>query len=83
MAVMNSRAGKLIRATRAYRFFGRDRETITEAYAGDIIGLVNPGQFAIGDTVHTGAPLRFLQQHFRVGPVDPWLEGGRHYGGVG
>jgi peptide chain release factor 3 len=60
MAVSNSRAGKLIRATRAYRFFGRDRETITEAYAGDIIGLVNPGQFAIGDTVHTGAPLKFL-----------------------
>ncbi len=58
MAVSNSRAGKLIRATRAYRFFGRDRETITEAYAGDIIGLVNPGQFAIGDTVHTGAPLQ-------------------------
>jgi peptide chain release factor 3 len=60
MAVSNSRAGKVLRATRAYRFFGRDRETISEAYAGDIIGLVNPGQFAIGDTVHTGAPLRFL-----------------------
>ena len=27
---------------------------------GDIIGLVNPGQFAIGDTLHSGAPLRFL-----------------------
>jgi peptide chain release factor 3 len=61
MAVSNSRAGRMIRATRAYRFFGRDRETISEAYAGDIIGLVNPGQFAIGDTVHTGAPLRFLE----------------------
>ena len=60
MSVSNSRAGRVLRATRAYRFFGRDRETITEAYAGDIIGLVNPGQFAIGDTVHTGAPLRFL-----------------------
>ncbi len=60
MAVSNSRAGKVLRATRAYRFFGRDRETITEAYAGDIIGLVNPGQFTIGDTVHTGAPLKFL-----------------------
>ena len=60
MAVSNSRAGKVLRATRAYRFFGRDRETISEAYAGDIIGLVNPGQFAIGDTVHTGEPLRFL-----------------------
>ena len=60
MAVSNSRVGKPIRASRAYRFFGRDRETISEAYAGDIIGLVNPGQFAIGDTLHTGAPLRFL-----------------------
>ena len=60
MAVTNSRGNKLIRATRAYRFFGRDRETIGEAYAGDIIGLVNPGQFAIGDTVYTGAALKFL-----------------------
>jgi len=59
MAVTNSRAAKTLRASRAYRFFGRDRETIDVAYAGDIIGLVNPGQFAIGDTVHTGAPVRF------------------------
>jgi peptide chain release factor 3 len=70
MAVSNSRVGRTIRATRAYRFFGRDRETITEAYAGDIIGLVNPGQFAIGDTLHTGAPVqlpgvpRFPAEHF-------------------
>jgi peptide chain release factor 3 len=70
MAVSNSRAGKQIRATRAYRFFGRDRETVTEAFAGDIIGLVNPGQFTIGDTVYTGAPVRlpgvprFPAEHF-------------------
>jgi peptide chain release factor 3 len=49
----------VLRASRAYRFFGRDRETIEVAYAGDILGLVNPGQFAIGDTLHTGEPLRF------------------------
>ena len=60
MTVFNSRVGKPLRASRAYRFFGRDRETISVAYAGDIIGLVNPGQFTIGDTLHTGAPLRFL-----------------------
>jgi peptide chain release factor 3 len=59
MSLSNSRLGKQIRASRAYRFFGRDRETIDVAYAGDIIGLVNPGQFAIGDTLHSGAPLRF------------------------
>jgi peptide chain release factor 3 len=59
MVLWNSRVGKPLRASRAYRFFGRDRETISVAYAGDILGLVNPGQFAIGDTVHTGTPLRF------------------------
>ncbi|HEY1912616.1 MAG TPA: peptide chain release factor 3, partial [Vicinamibacterales bacterium] len=70
MAVSNSRLGRAVRATRAYRFFGRDRETVTEAYAGDIIGLVNPGQFTIGDTLHTGAPVhlpgvpRFAAEHF-------------------
>jgi peptide chain release factor 3 len=60
MVVSNSRLGKPLRASRAYRFFGRDRETINVAYAGDIIGLVNPGHFAIGDTLHSGKPLRFL-----------------------
>jgi peptide chain release factor 3 len=59
MVLSNSRLGKQLRASRAYRFFGRDRETIEVAYAGDIIGLVNPGSFGIGDTVHSGPPLRF------------------------
>jgi peptide chain release factor 3 len=59
MTLSNSRLGKSLRASRAYRFFGRDRETIQVAYAGDIIGLVNPGQFAIGDTLHSGPALRF------------------------
>jgi len=59
MTVSNSRLGKSLKASRAYRFFGRTRETINVAYAGDIIGLVNPGQFGIGDTLHSGAPVRF------------------------
>jgi peptide chain release factor 3 len=77
MQILNSRVGKPLRASRAYRFFGRDRETIDVAYAGDIIGLVNPGQFSIGDTLHTGAPVRysgvprFPAEHFgRVRPQD-------------
>jgi peptide chain release factor 3 len=60
MQLFNSRIGRPIRASRAYRFFGRDRETIEVAYAGDIIGLVNPGQFAIGDTLHAGNPVHFV-----------------------
>jgi peptide chain release factor 3 len=59
MVLFNSRVNRTLRASRAYRFFGRERETINVAYAGDIIGLVNPGQFAIGDTLHSGAPVRF------------------------
>jgi peptide chain release factor 3 len=59
MTLHNSRLRTSLRASRAYRFFGRERETIEVAYAGDIIGLVNPGQFAIGDTLHSGPPLRF------------------------
>jgi len=70
MVLSNSRMGKVLRASRAYRFFGRDRETIEVAYAGDVIGLVNPGQFAIGDTLHSGPPVRlpelprFPAEHF-------------------
>jgi len=60
MVVFNSRVQRPVKASRAYRFFGRDRETIDVAYAGDIVGLVNPGQFVIGDTLHSGAPLRFV-----------------------
>jgi peptide chain release factor 3 len=59
MTLSNSRQGRTLRASRAYRFFGRDRETIEVAYAGDIIGLVNPGQLGIGDTLHSGPPVRF------------------------
>ena len=59
MTLYNSRHGKALRASRAYRFFGRDRETIEVAYAGDIIGLVNPGQFGIGDTLYDSTPVRF------------------------
>ena len=59
MTLSNPRLGKSLRASRAYRFFGRDREPIKVAYAGDIIGLVNPGHFRIGDTLHSGPALRF------------------------
>jgi peptide chain release factor 3 len=61
MVVYNSRGGRALRASRPFRFFGRDRQTVNVAYAGDVIGLVNPGQFAIGDTVHTDGPVRFPQ----------------------
>ena len=59
MAVEHERLGSTLRLARVYRFFGRDRETVPEAYAGDVVGLVNPGQLAIGDTLFAGTRLRF------------------------
>ena len=54
MPVVNARLGTTVRLSRVYRFFGRDRETVPEAYPGDVVGLVNPGRIAIGDTLYAG-----------------------------
>lgn len=35
--------------------FAQDRESILEAFPGDVIGIHNPGHFAIGDTIYTGS----------------------------
>ncbi len=51
MTVQNPRLGRAIRMTRPHRLFARDRETLQEAFPGDVIGLNNPGVFAIGDTL--------------------------------
>ena len=59
MTVRNVRSGKDVRLTRAVKLFASDREVVDEAYAGDVVGLANPGSFAIGDTLCAGAPLAF------------------------
>jgi peptide chain release factor 3 len=59
MAVTNERLGTTIRLSRVYRFFGRDRETVPEAYPGDVVGLVNPGRLAIGDTLYAGRKVSY------------------------
>jgi peptide chain release factor 3 len=59
MPAEHERLGTTIRLSRVYRFFGRGRETVPEAYAGDVVGLVNPGQLAIGDTLYSGTRVRF------------------------
>jgi peptide chain release factor 3 len=70
MTVRHARTGKSVRLARPMKLFGQDRETVEEGFAGDVVGLINPGLFAIGDTVSTepvGAfpPLpRFQPEHF-------------------
>jgi peptide chain release factor 3 len=59
MQVHHPRLGRSIRMTRPQRVFARERETVAEAFPGDVIGVTNPGLFAIGDTLCAGAPLRY------------------------
>jgi peptide chain release factor 3 len=59
MTVRNVRTGKDVRLTRAMKLFASEREVVNEAFAGDVVGLANPGTFAIGDTLCSGEPLRF------------------------
>ena len=51
MMVHHPRLGRKVRMSRPHRLFARDRETVDEAYPGDVIGFSNPGIFRIGDTV--------------------------------
>ena len=72
MEVWNPRIGKKVRMSRPMRLFGNDREVVDEAWPGDVVGLINPGQFQIGDTVSEGEvglfpPVpRFQPEHFAL-----------------
>jgi len=59
MTVNHARTGKTIRLSRPQKLFAQDRESIDVAYPGDVIGLNNPGVFAIGDTIYSGQKLEY------------------------
>ena len=59
MTVKQARSGKAIRLYRPQKLFGQDREVVEDAYPGDVIGLNNPGMFAIGDTLYVGNKVEF------------------------
>jgi peptide chain release factor 3 len=59
MSVNHARTGKVVRLSRPQKLFAQDREVIETAYPGDIIGLNNPGMFAIGDTIYLGQKLEY------------------------
>jgi peptide subunit release factor RF-3 len=60
MKVSHSRMKKEINLSSAQSIFAQDRESITEAYPGDVIGIHNPGYFAIGDTIYCGNQYRIV-----------------------
>jgi len=53
------RSEKMVRLSHSKQFLAQDRLTINEAFAGDVIGVHDPGHFRIGDTLFTGAPVEF------------------------
>ena len=59
MTVTHARSGKTVRLSRPQKLFAQDRQSIEVAYAGDVIGLNNPGVFAIGDTIYQGKKLEY------------------------
>ena len=78
MEVNHVQGGKKIRLTQPQQLMAQDRKIVEEAYAGDIIGVFDPGIFSIGDTLCTssekfefeGIPT-FAPEHFaRVRQVD-------------
>ncbi len=59
MFVTHQRTGKRVRLSSAHKVFAQERETVDEAYAGDVIGLVGHNEFGIGDTLTEDPAIRF------------------------
>ena len=78
MEVYHVQGGKKIKLSQPQQLMAQERKIVEEAYAGDIIGVFDPGIFSIGDTLTTssqkfafeGIPT-FAPEHFaRVRQVD-------------
>ena len=77
MTVWHSGTDKDIQLKQPQQFMADEREAVDQAWAGDIIGLFDPGIFGLGDTLCIGRRMRyedipvFAPEHFaRVRPLD-------------
>ena len=69
--VYHVQSGKKMRLSRPQQIMAQDRKVIDEAYAGDVMGVFDPGIFSIGDTIcspgrkfaYEGIPT-FAPEHF-------------------
>jgi peptide chain release factor 3 len=59
MSVIHTRTGKRLRLASSHKLFGRERETVDEAFPGDVVGLVGHSEFRIGDTLAEDPQLVF------------------------
>ena len=51
MEIFHMQGNKKMRLNQSKQLMAQDRETVEEAFAGDIIGIFDPGIFSIGDTI--------------------------------
>jgi peptide chain release factor 3 len=72
MSAHHSRLGKEVRLAKPSQFLAAERTAIEDAWPGDVIGLFDPGQYRIGDSlseeegvVFESVP-RFSPEHFAV-----------------
>ena len=77
MDVWHSSSNKIVNLKQPQQFMADEREAVEEAWAGDIIGLFDPGIYQLGDTLSSGPKLHyenipvFAPEFFnRVRPVD-------------
>ncbi len=59
LIVKNHRLNKEIRLSRPHGMVAGERSTLDFAYPGDVIGVINPGAFAIGDTLSVTGGFNF------------------------
>jgi peptide chain release factor 3 len=61
MTVHHSRSEKKVRLSSSHKIFGNERETVDEAFPGDVIGLVGHDSFGIGDTLTTDPTILYKE----------------------
>jgi peptide chain release factor 3 len=59
MDVINGRTGEKVRLANSQRLFARERETVDDAFAGDVVGLVGNYDLLIGDTLASRSGVTF------------------------
>ncbi|MBK8101236.1 MAG: peptide chain release factor 3 [Planctomycetes bacterium] len=83
MSANHLRLDRDVRLSHPHRFFGQERISIEEAWPGDVIGLINPGMFRVGDVLSAGPHFevrnfpRFAPEIFaQVAPREPSMAKG-------
>jgi peptide chain release factor 3 len=75
MVVTHGPTGKPFATKYAHSVFGQERDTIEEAWPGDVLGLVNATDVTVGDALYLDVPVEFPRlpefapEHFVVARV--------------